>query len=155
MIGPTVNQTEEVPDNVCSWQCPFNKYLHRRLHEMSKTTITTQIHHQRQQSTSVTEQKKLTSKGEECKDCRTVQHSISKNNIGQGPRALGSRVLVFVYDLPFLVVYFFGFFVAEEENHSAEEENGCTPSDAVSPSEFPNRSVAFVQLGHEAHWIHD
>lgn len=57
---------------------------------------------------------------------------------------LGSRVVLMMNDLSFLVVNLLGFFIAHEENDAAEEENGGAPADAVRPAEFPYRAIAEV-----------
>lgn len=54
---------------------------------------------------------------------------------------LGARIVI-MHDFPFFVVDFLAFLVAHQEDDAAEEEDGCSPSDAVGPTEFPYRSVA-------------
>lgn len=65
----------------------------------------------------------------------------SENNVGQGLRPLGSRIRL-VDDLSLFVVDLLALLVAQQQHHSAEQEDGCSPAHSVRPSELPYRAVS-------------
>jgi len=69
--------------------------------------------------------------------------------------SLSFVVAVSVHDGSFLVVDFLRFFVAEEEDDSAEEKDWGSPRHPVRPAELPHRPLTFLHDVRKADRVDD